>query len=100
MTVLTFVFGPEGLFTGDILLNLFGGGLIMGGCYMLTDYVFVSRKGRILYAAAAGIITAAIRIFSTYPEGICFGILTANCLAGLLSMLYRKHVYGTEKTGR
>ncbi len=100
VTVLTFVFGPEGLFTGDILLNLFGGGLIMGGCYMLTDYVFVSRKGRILYAAAAGIITAAIRIFSTYPEGICFGILTANCLAGLLSMLYRKHVYGTEKTGR
>ena len=46
VTVLTFVFGPEGLFTGDILLNLFGGGLIMGGCYMLTDYRFVSRKGK------------------------------------------------------
>ena len=45
----------------------------------------------------AGILTAAIRIFSVYPEGICFGILTANCLAGLLSMLYTKHVYGTEK---
>lgn len=97
VTVLTFVFGPQGLFTGDILLNLFGGGLIMGGCYMLTDYVFVSRRGKLLYAAAAGIITAAIRIFSIYPEGICFGILTANCLAGLLSMLYKKHVYGIKK---
>lgn len=64
---------------------------------MLTDYVFVSRKGRLLYAVTAGILTAAIRIFSVYPEGICFGILTANCLAGLLSMLYTKHVYGTEK---
>ena len=92
--LLTFVFG---LFTGDILLNLFGGGLIIGGCYMLTDYVFVSRKGRILYAVTAGIITAAIRIFSPYPEGICFGILTANCLAGALSLLYKKHVYGTKK---
>ncbi len=95
--LLTFVFGPTGLFTGDILLNLFGGGLIIGGCYMLTDYVFVSRKGRILYAVTAGIITAAIRIFSPYPEGICFGILTANCLAGALSLLYKKHVYGTKK---
>lgn len=97
VTVLTFVFGPQGLFTGDILVNLFGGGLIMGGCYMLTDYMFVSRKGKILYAVTAGVITAAIRIFSNYPEGICFGILTANCMAGLLSNLYRRHVYGTKK---
>ena len=97
VTVLTFIFGPEGLFTGDILLNLFGGGLIMGGCYMLTDYVFVSRRGKLLYAATAGVITASIRIFSVYPEGICFGILTANCMAGMLSMLYKKHVYGIRK---
>lgn len=95
--VLTFVFGPDGLFTGDILLNLFGGGLILGACYMLTDYVFVSRKGRLLYAVTAGVITAAIRLFSHYPEGICFGILTANCLAGALSFFYRKHVYGIKK---
>ena len=95
--LLTFVFGPSGLFTGDILLNLFGGGLILGACFMLTDYVFVSRRGRILYAVTAGIITAAIRIFSIYPEGICFGILTANCLAGALSLLYKKHIYGTKK---
>ena len=94
VTVLTFVFGPSGLFTGDILGNLLGGGLILGGCYMLTDYAFVSRRGKLLYAVTAGVITAAIRIFSLYPEGICFGILTANCLAGLMSMLYRKHVYG------
>lgn len=97
VVALTFVFGPEGLFTGDILVNLFGGGLILGGCYMLTDYVFVSRKGKLLYALAAGVITAGVRIFSIYPEGVCFGILTANCMAGLLSMLYKKHVYGMKK---
>lgn len=94
---LTFIFGPAGLFTGDILLNLWGGGLIIGACYMLTDYVFVSRKGRLLYAVTAGVITAGIRLFSHYPEGICFGILTANCLAGALSVFYKKHVYGTKK---
>ena len=35
VVILTFIFGPAGLFTGDILLNLFGGGLILGACYML-----------------------------------------------------------------
>lgn len=95
--ILTFIFGPSGLFTGDILLNLLGGGLIMGGCYMLTDYAFTTRRGRLLYAVTAGVITAGIRIFSNYPEGICFGILTANCLAGALSLLYKKHIYGTKK---
>ncbi|MBS6398204.1 MAG: RnfABCDGE type electron transport complex subunit D [Clostridiales bacterium] len=97
VVLLTFVFGPNGLFTGDILLNLFGGGLIMGGCYMLTDYAFTSRKGKLIYAVTAGVITAAIRIFSNYPEGICFGILTANCMAGMLSVLCKKHVYGTNQ---
>ncbi|MGI5895105.1 MAG: RnfABCDGE type electron transport complex subunit D [Candidatus Merdivicinus sp.] len=91
---LTFIFGPDGLFTGDILMNLLGGGLILGGCYMLTDYAFVSRRGKILCALAAGIMTAGIRIFGIYPEGVCFGILTANCLAGLISMLESRHVYG------
>lgn len=97
VVVLTFVFGPAGLFTGDILGNLLGGGLILGGFYMLTDYVFVSRKGKILYAVIAGAITAAIRIYTAYPEGICFGILTANCLAGLMASLYQRHVYGVQR---
>lgn len=95
--LLTFVFGPAGLFTGDVLFNLCGGSLILGACYMVTDYVFVSRKGRLLHAAAAGVLTAGIRIFSVYPEGVCFGILTANCLAGALSLVQKRHVYGTRK---
>ncbi len=97
VTVLTFIFGPSGLFTGDIPGNLLSGGLILGGCYMLTDYVFVSRRGKLIHAAAAGVITAAIRIFGSYPEGVCFGILTANCLAGLLALLCRQHIYGVQK---
>lgn len=95
--IFTFIFGPDGLFTGDILMNLLGGGLIMGGCYMLTDYAFVNRSEKLIYAITAGAITAAIRIFSNYPEGICFGILTANCMTGFLSMFYKRHIYGTKK---
>ncbi|MGI6068959.1 MAG: RnfABCDGE type electron transport complex subunit D [Blautia sp.] len=91
--------GPDGLFTGDILGHLLSGGLLLGAFYMLTDYVFVSRGGRILYGVAAGAATALIRIYSRYPEGVCFGILLANCLAGLLAEYYKKkhRVYGVRR---
>lgn len=75
VVILTFIFGPDGLFTGDILLNLFGGGLIMAVLYAVRLRVCV-EKGKTALAVTAGVITAGIRIFSTYPEGICFGILT------------------------
>ncbi|HIT07459.1 MAG TPA: RnfABCDGE type electron transport complex subunit D [Candidatus Merdivicinus faecavium] len=101
VVLLTFVFGPDGLFTGSILQNLLSGSLILGGCFMLTDYQFVSRRGRLLCALAAGIVTAGFRCFSAYPEGVCFGILTANCLAGLISLIESRHIYGkTAKNGR
>lgn len=98
VAAVTFVLGPQGLFTGDILENLLSGGLILGACYMLTDYMFVSRKGKILYAVTAGVLTSLFRIYSVYPEGVCFGILTANCLSGAMSSLYKRHVYGVDRT--
>ena len=64
--ILTFIFGPAGLFTGDILLNLFGGGLILGACYMLTDYAFASRRGRDVYKRQPHSLPKQPRI----PEGI------------------------------
>lgn len=97
VTVLvTFILGPEGLFTGDILGNLLGGSLALGGFYMLTDYGFVTRRGRLLFGAAAGLITGLLRVYGRYPEGVCYGILAANCLGGLLNKLYRSRVYGTR----
>lgn len=96
VVLLTWIFAKDGWFRGDILLNLLGGGLILGGFYMVTDYSFVSARGRILYGIAAGVVTAMIRIFSGYPEGVCIGILTANALAGLMEKLEFPRVYGTE----
>lgn len=79
---------------GGILTNLLSGSLILGGCYMLTDYAFATKGGRILFGVIAGIFTVWFRVYSRYPEGVCFGILTANCLSGLLAGFYRTRVYG------
>lgn len=92
---ITFVLGPEGLFTGDILGNLLGGSLVLGGFYMLTDYGFTTRSGYFLFGVAAGLVTGLLRVYGRYPEGVCYGILIANCLGGLMARLYRPRVYGT-----
>lgn len=84
---------------GDPLQNLLSGGLILGGCFMITDYTFASMRGKIFMGLIAGIITASIRIWSFYPEGVCFGILAGNCIMGLASRLERTHVYGSTPQG-
>jgi len=84
------------LFGADPLYQLCSGGLVLGGCFMLTDYNFTTASGRILYGIVAGVFVASIRLFGTFPEGVCYGILAANCMAGLFENIMKKHVYGVE----
>ena len=82
---------------GNFAASFFGGGLFLGGLFMLTDYVFVSKKGKVLYALVAAVITILVRQYSPYPEGVCFGILIANCLAYFVDKIDKKpHVYGIQ----
>ena len=64
---------------------------------MVPVYICDSRKGQLLRAAAAGVIPAGIRIFNVHPEGVCFRIHTASCLANALSLVKKRHVYGARK---
>ena len=86
------------MFGYDPLTTLLGGGLILGGCFMLTDYVSVGIRGKLFTAFFAGLVTSFIRVYCSMPEGVCFGILTANCLMGLLVFAEKKkHVYGVRQ---
>lgn len=87
----------SGLIMGNIAAGFFGGGLFLGGLFMLTDYVFVSKSGKVLYALTAAVITILVRCYSFLPEGVCFGILLANCLVTLIDKIDKKpHVYGVK----
>ncbi|NLK29276.1 MAG: RnfABCDGE type electron transport complex subunit D, partial [Clostridiales bacterium] len=94
VVAITFVFGKNGFFTGDILTNLLGGGLILGACFMITDYPSVSPRVKVAIAFVAGLGTAGIRIWGILPEGVCFGILVGNCLSGFLDRVIKPHIYG------
>ena len=78
-------------------MQLFAGGVVLGGCYMLTDYNLASGSGKWIYGIAAGMIVMAIRLWGIYPEGVCFALLIVNSMSGLIDGLLKKgHIYGIE----
>ncbi len=73
----------------DPLLALLSGGLVFGAVFMTTDYATspVTPTGRLLFGAGCGLITALIRIFGGYPEGVMFSILIMNALVPFLNKI-------------
>ena len=67
---------------GEILPQLFSGGLMFAAFFMATDYATSPkwRMNRILYAIGLGVFTVVIRRFGTYPEGVSLAILFMNLL--------------------
>ncbi|MBW1704367.1 MAG: RnfABCDGE type electron transport complex subunit D [Deltaproteobacteria bacterium] len=73
----TWVFGGEKIFTGNPLLAVLSGGVILGAFFMATDYVTspTQKKGKIVFGAGVGALTVLIRLKGGYPEGVCYAIL-------------------------
>ena len=67
------------------------GGMLFAGVFMITDPVTspISKFGRVVYGATAGIITVFIRVSGAYPEGAAFSILICNMLAPCIDYFMR-----------
>ncbi len=88
---LTWVFGGEHLFSGNPLLAVLSGGLILGAFFMATDYVTSpsQKTGQLVFGAGIGALTVLIRLKGGYPEGICYAILLMNPLTPALDQWFR-----------
>ena len=98
--VLTWIFGgKEGLFTGDPIVHLLSGGLMLGAWFMATDYVTCPsvKKGQIIFGIGCGFLTALIRLKAGYPEGVMFAILLMNCFTPLIDRNLKSRVFGARK---
>lgn len=82
-------------FTGPAF-NLLTGGMILGACFMATDYVTspMSTWGGVIFGVGIGLIVMMIRYFGSYPEGMSFAILIMNCFVPLLNMAFHQKKYG------
>lgn len=82
-------------FTGPAF-NLLTGGLILGACFMATDYVTspMSTKGGIIYGVGIGFLVMMIRYFGSYPEGVSFAILIMNAVVPLINRAFHQKKFG------
>ena len=80
----------------DPIFNLLTGGMILGSCFMATDYVTspMSNKGGILFGFGIGLIAMLIRYFGSYPEGVSFAILIMNMCVPLIIRAFHQKKYG------
>ncbi len=95
---LTYIFGPKGLFTGDWLFHILSGGLILGAFFMATDYVTspLTRKGQLIFGMGCGLLTAVIRLWGGYPEGVSYAILMMNAATPIIDRYTKNRIYGTK----
>jgi len=97
--ILTWIFGPAGMFTGDPIFHMMAGGLIIGAFFMATDMVTVplTRKGQIIFAVGAGLLTVLIRLKGGYPEGVCYSILLMNSVTPLIDRFVQPVKFGARR---
>ncbi|MDR2497656.1 MAG: RnfABCDGE type electron transport complex subunit D [Tannerellaceae bacterium] len=78
------------------LVHLLSGGLLLGAIFMATDYVTspMSRSGMIVFGVGTGLITAVIRLFGSYPEGVSFAILIMNAVTPLINTYFKQTHFG------
>lgn len=100
--VLTWIFGPAGLFTGDPVFHMMAGGLIIGAFFMATDMVTIpiTVKGQIIFAVGAGALTVLIRLLGGYPEGVCYSILLMNAVTPLIDRFVQPKIFGRQEVSK
>lgn len=88
--------GNEGIGSGDVIYQVLSGGLLLGACFMATDYTTspTTPLGQIIFALGCGIITVLIRTWGGYPEGVTYAILLMNIATPLIDKITPPRHFG------
>jgi electron transport complex protein RnfD len=78
------------------LTHLVTGGVVLGAFFMATDMVTspLNAKGRWVFGLGCGLITAVIRLWGGYPEGVSFSILLMNAAVPLIDRYTKPRKFG------
>ena len=71
---------------GNPVFYALAGGLLLGACFMATDYVTnpMTGWGKAIFAVGCGVVTFVLRYYSNMPEGVMFAILLMNGFTPLI----------------
>ncbi|MBK9327605.1 MAG: RnfABCDGE type electron transport complex subunit D [Hydrogenophilales bacterium] len=85
-----------------VLFHLLSGGAMLGAFFIATDPVTAASTplGKLIYAGLAGFLTAIIRGFGGYPDGVAFAVLIANVCVPFIDAYTQPRVFGHRKAGK
>ncbi|MCT4598232.1 MAG: RnfABCDGE type electron transport complex subunit D [Vallitalea sp.] len=94
--VLALILGGKGFDMNYLGYHVFGGGLMIGAFFMATDYSSspITKTGQVIMGLGCGILTAVIRLYGGYPEGVSFAILIMNLFVPLIDKYTIPRVFG------
>ncbi|MBR2861091.1 MAG: RnfABCDGE type electron transport complex subunit D [Clostridia bacterium] len=97
-TVFVMSFLLDGLSLLNALYWILSGGLFIGAFFMATDYVTSPSTawGKVIFGVGAGLLTAIIRFYGNYPEGVSFAILFMNILNPYIENATQRKLFGGE----
>ena len=58
----------------------------------------VTEKGLVIFALGCGLITAIIRLYGGYPEGVCYSIILMNTAVPLIDRFTKPRIYGAVES--
>ena len=80
------------------LTHVLTGGVMIGACFMATDYVTspTTGKGKLVFGVGCGLLCMVIRQFGGYPEGCSFAILIMNAVCPLINRWTQPKPFGAK----
>ena len=80
--------------------HLFAGATILGAFFIATDPVSActTRKGKLIYGAAIGVLVLIIRSWGGYPDAVAFAVLLMNIAAPTIDYYTQPRVFGHGRT--
>jgi len=72
---------------------------MLSAFFMATDYATspMTAFGQVVFGIGCGLITAVIRLWGGFPEGVTYAILLMNLMVPLIDKLTMPRVYGAVK---
>lgn len=80
--------------------HLFGGAAMLCAFFIATDPVSgpTTPRGKLIFAAAIGVLTWVIRAYGGYPDGVAFAVLLMNLCVPLIDAYTQPRVFGHGKS--
>lgn len=83
------LFGDSGFSPMYLLIQICGGGVLMGAFFMATDPVTspVTSRGHLVYGTLIGILAALFRVYGSAADSFSYAIIVSNMLVPFIDKL-------------